>query len=80
MPRDGRGREARGLTAYRALVAAFAVAFVGIGVAVFAVVFVGLGLALLVVTALRGGGAVGFVLGALFVALGAGRLHLLRRR
>ena len=51
-----------------------------LGVAVFAVVFVGLGLALLVVTALRGGGAVGLVLGALFVALGAARLHLLRRR
>jgi hypothetical protein len=51
-----------------------------LGVAVFAVVFVGLGLALLVVTALRGGGAVGFVVGALFVALGAARLHLLRQR
>ena len=49
-------------------------------VAVFAVVFVGLGFALLVVTALRGGGAVRFVVGALFVALGAARLHLLRRR
>jgi hypothetical protein len=51
-----------------------------LGVAVFAVVFVGLGFALLVVTALRGGGVVGFVLGALFVALGAARLHLLRQR
>ena len=51
-----------------------------LGVAIFAVVFVGLGLALLVVTALRGGGAVGFVVGALFVALGTARLHLLRRR
>ena len=48
-------------------------------VAVFAVVFVGLGLALLVVTALHGGGVVGFVVGALFVALGAARLRLLRR-
>ena len=54
--------------------------FYRLGVAVFAVVFVGLGLALLVVTALQGGGAVGFVLGALFVALGIARLHLLRRR
>ena len=51
-----------------------------LGVAVFAAVFVGLGFALLVVTALRGGGVVGFVLGALFVALGAARLHLLRQR
>ena len=51
-----------------------------LGVAVFAVVFIGLGFALLVVTALRGGGALGFVVGALFIALGAARLHLLRRR
>ena len=51
-----------------------------LGVALFAVVFVGLGFALLVVTALRGGGAVGFVVGALFIALGAARLHLLQRR
>lgn len=51
-----------------------------LGVGLFAVVFVGLGIALLVVTALHGGGVVGFVLGALFVALGAARLHLLRRR
>ena len=48
-------------------------------VTVFALTFVGLGFALLVVTALRGGG-VGLVIGALFVALGAGRLYLLRRR
>jgi hypothetical protein len=32
------------------------------------------------VTALRGGGAVGFVVGALFIALGVARLHLLRQR
>ena len=48
-------------------------------VTVFALTFVGLGFALLVVTALRGGG-VGLVIGGLFVALGAGRLYLLRRR
>ena len=54
--------------------------FYRLGVAVFAVAFVGLGFALLVVTALHGGGVVGFVLGALFVALGAARLHLLRQR
>jgi hypothetical protein len=45
-----------------------------------ALTIVGLGLALLVVTALHGGGLVGFVTGALFVALGAGRLYLLRKR
>jgi hypothetical protein len=45
-----------------------------------AITIVGLGLALLVVTALNGGGVVGFVTGALFVALGAGRLYLLRKR
>ena len=46
----------------------------------FSTLFVGIGLALLVVTAANGGGAVGFVLGALFVALGAGRFTLERRR
>jgi hypothetical protein len=51
-----------------------------LGVATFALVFIALGLALLVVTSLHGGGLVGFVLGALFVALGTARLHLLRRR
>ena len=47
---------------------------------VFCLVFVGIGIALLVVTAANGGGVVGFVLGALFVALGAGRLTVERRR
>ncbi len=46
----------------------------------FALAFVGIGLALLVVTALHGGGVTGFLLGGLFVALGTGRLTLLRRR
>ena len=55
------------MKAYRAIVTAFALTFVG------------LGFALLIVTALRGGG-VGLVIGALFVALGAGRLYLLRMR
>lgn len=49
-------------------------------VAVLALTFVGIGVALLVVTAAEGGGLVGFVLGALFVALGVGRLTLLRGR
>jgi TRAP-type mannitol/chloroaromatic compound transport system permease large subunit len=47
-------------------------------VALFALIFVAIGVALLVVTAVQGGGILGFVLGALFVALGAGRLTLLR--
>jgi hypothetical protein len=45
----------------------------------FAVTFVGIGVALIVVTAIRGG-ATGYVLGVLFVALGLGRLWLLRER
>jgi hypothetical protein len=48
-------------------------------VAFFALVFVGIGIALLAVTAANGGGVLGFVLGGLFVALGVGRLTLLRR-
>ena len=51
-----------------------------VSVIVFSLVFVGIGVALLVVTAANGGGAVGFVLGALFLALGAGRLTIERRR
>lgn len=51
----------------------------GYAVVAFAVVFVAIGIALLAVTAANGGGVLGFVLGALFVALGAGRLTLLRR-
>jgi hypothetical protein len=47
---------------------------------VFSGVFVVIGLALLVVTAINGGGLVGFVLGALFVALGVGRIQLERKR
>jgi hypothetical protein len=49
-------------------------------VVAFSVVFIALGFALLVRTAAAGGGFVGFVLGALFIALGAGRLTLERRR
>jgi hypothetical protein len=47
---------------------------------VFGLLSIGLGLALFVETAARGGGSVGFLLGVLFVALGVGRLFLLRRR
>ena len=49
-------------------------------VMVFSIVFIGIGIALLAVTAAHGGGVVGFVLGALFVGLGTGRLTLERRR
>jgi hypothetical protein len=47
---------------------------------VFALTFLGIGLALLVVTAVRGGGALGYAMGVLFAALGLGRLYLLRSR
>jgi hypothetical protein len=49
------------------------------GVAVFGLAFIAIGVALLVVTSIHGGGAVGFLLGALFIAAGGGRLYLLRR-
>lgn len=48
-------------------------------VLVFALVSVAIGVALIVQTA-RVDGAVGYVLGVLFVGLGLGRLYLLRRR
>lgn len=48
--------------------------------ALFGVTFIGIGIALLIVTAARGGSAIGYVLGVLFTALGAGRLYLLRSR
>jgi len=50
------------------------------GIALFGVVFVGIGIALLAVTAAQGGAAFGYLLGVLFVALGLGRLYLLRSR
>jgi hypothetical protein len=39
-----------------------------------------LGFALLLSTALHGGGATGYVIGAMFVGLGSGRIYLLKRR
>ena len=45
----------------------------------FAAVLIALGVALLVQTA-RAGGGVGYLLGVLFIGLGAGRLYLLRAR
>jgi len=50
------------------------------GIALFGVVFVGIGIALLAVTAAQGGAAFGYLVGVLFVALGLGRLYLLRSR
>lgn len=49
-------------------------------VVVFSLVFVAIGLALLFVTAAGGGGAVGYLLGALFVALGVARFTVERKR
>jgi uncharacterized membrane protein HdeD (DUF308 family) len=49
-------------------------------VLVFGVLAIVLGIALLAETAAQDGGSVGYLLGVLFVALGLGRLYLLRRR
>ena len=46
----------------------------------FGVVSIALGVALLAETVATGGGSTGYLLGVLFVALGFGRLFLLRRR
>ena len=43
-------------------------------------VFVAIGAALLVVTAVHGGGVIGFLLGGMFVALGMARILLERKR
>ena len=48
-------------------------------VGTFGVVAIAIGISLIVRTAIAGGG-VGIVIGLLFIALGAGRLYLLRRR
>jgi hypothetical protein len=56
------------------------VSFYRRGIAFFGVVFIGIGIALLVVTAVNGGAAFGYVVGFLFIALGLGRLYLLRAR
>jgi hypothetical protein len=48
-------------------------------VATFGLVAIAIGIALIVRTIANGGG-VGIVLGLLFIALGAGRLYMLRRR
>jgi F0F1-type ATP synthase assembly protein I len=50
-----------------------------VAVLTFGLVAVGLGIGILVETAIHGGG-VGYVIGLLFLGLGAGRLYLLRRK
>jgi hypothetical protein len=55
------------MNAYRAATALLAIVFVGIGVA-------------LIVEAVVAGGALGYVIGLLFVGAGVGRLYLLRTR
>jgi hypothetical protein len=52
---------------YRAATAFFGLAAIALGVAI-------------VVQTVRHGGGLGYVIGILFAALGAGRLYLLRRR
>ncbi len=51
-----------------------------LAVLVFSVLFVAIGLALLVRTAADGGGVIGYVLGALFIALGVARFTIERQR
>jgi uncharacterized membrane protein HdeD (DUF308 family) len=45
----------------------------------FGVLAIVLGFSMLVRTAYAGGGTIGYVLGAMFVALGTARLYLLRK-
>jgi hypothetical protein len=49
-------------------------------VTVFGLIFIGIGLAMLVVTTVKGGAVFGYIVGVLFIALGLGRLYLLRGR
>ena len=51
-----------------------------VAIVVFSLLFVGIGVALLVSTVAAGGGVVGYVLGALFIALGVARFVVERRR
>jgi hypothetical protein len=48
--------------------------------AVLALSIATLGFGLLLSTALHGGGTSGYLIGAMFVALGSGRFYLLRKR
>jgi hypothetical protein len=46
----------------------------------FGAAFVAIGIALLAITAAKGGGVIGFVMGGLFLALGIARIQLERKR
>jgi hypothetical protein len=46
---------------------------------IFSVVIIGIGVTILAVTVAQGGGATGFLIGALFTALGVARLYLALR-
>jgi uncharacterized membrane protein HdeD (DUF308 family) len=48
-------------------------------VLVFGLVAIVLGFSMLIRTAYAGGGTIGYVLGAMFIALGTARLYLLRK-
>jgi hypothetical protein len=52
----------------------------GRSVFAFGLVAIGLGIAILAETIAEGGGSTGYLLAVLFIALGCGRLFLLRRR
>jgi hypothetical protein len=67
VPRHGRGRAEGRVNWYRDLVFTFGLVAIAIGVA-------------LIVRTIVNGGGVGIIIGLLFIALGAGRLYLLRRR
>jgi len=56
------------------------VSFYQRSILVFGLIAIGLGVAILAETVAVGGGSIGYLLGVLFVALGIGRLYLLRRR
>ena len=63
-----RATAARDVNAYRRMSAGLAALMIALGVAMIAI------------TAVNGGGQLGFVLGALFVAAGAARLYVQRAR
>jgi hypothetical protein len=50
------------------------------GIYLMGAIFVVLGWAILIKTALTGGGTAGYIFGALFIALGTGRIYLQLRR
>ena len=52
----------------------------GRSIVMFSAIFVVIGIALLVVTAVNGGGVLGFLLGGLFIALGVARFTIERQR